>query len=105
MCARCECKVMIMKRLLAYFGVFLLACGCGLDEPVLPGAGGSQIEFSASRLRIITKAGDTAEPFAGGTKFKLFAVEDSSDDHNWSNTVLYNRSGEISSGLDRKSVV
>ena len=77
----------------------VMAGSCVEEDPVVPSVEGVQIEFSASRLRVITKAGDTAEPFAGGTKFKLFAVEDSSDDHNWSNTVLYNRSGEISSDL------
>ena len=90
---------MIMKRLLAYFGMFLLACGCGLDEPALSDAGGSLIEFSASKMRVITKAGDSAEPFDDGTKFKLFAVEDSDGAHNWSNTVLYDRSGVLASGL------
>ena len=90
---------MIMKRLLAYFGMFLLACGCGLDEPALSDAGGSLIEFSASKMRVITKAGNSAEPFDDGTKFKLFAVEDSDGAHNWSNTVLYDRSGVLASGL------
>ena len=88
-----------MKRLLAYLGVVLLACGCGLDEPALSDAGGSLIEFSASKMRVITKAGDSAELFDDGTKFKLFAVEDSDGAHNWSNTVLYDRSGVLASGL------
>ena len=66
---------MIMKRLLAYFGVVLLACGCGLEEPALSDAGGSPIEFSASKMRVITKAGDSAEPFAEETNFRLFAVQ------------------------------
>ena len=66
---------MIMKILLAYFGVVLLACGCGLDEPALSDAGGSQIEFSASKMRIITKVGDSAETFVEGTDFRLFAVQ------------------------------
>ena len=75
---------MIMKRLLAYFGVVLLACGCGLDEPVLSGAGGSQIEFSASKMRVITKAGDSAEPFAEGTNFRLFGVQNVGNVSDWS---------------------
>ena len=91
--------MMIMKRLLAYIGVVLLACGCGLDEPALSDAGGSLIEFSASKMRVITKAGDSAAPFDDGTKFKLFAVEDSDGAHNWANTVLYDRSGVLASGL------
>ena len=83
MCARCECKVMIMKRLLAYFGVVLLACGCGLDEPALSDAGGSLIEFSASKMRVITKAGDSAEPFDDGTNFRLFAVQNVDGVSDW----------------------
>ena len=66
---------MIMKRLLAYFGVVLLACGCGLDEPAFSDAGGSLIELSASKMRVITKAGDSAETFVEGTDFRLFAVQ------------------------------
>ena len=76
----------------------LLVCGCGLDEPALSDVSSSQINFFASKMRIITRAGDSAEPFAEGTKFSLFAVEDSEGDHNWSNTVLYGRSGSMTSG-------
>jgi len=64
----------------------------------VPSVNGSSIEFSASKLRIITKSGDTAEPFAEGTKFKLFAVEDSDGAHDWLNTVLYDREGVETSG-------
>ena len=74
---------MIMKRLLAYFGMFLLACGCGLDEPALSDAGGSLIEFSASKMRVITKAGDSAEPFDDGTNFRLFAVRNVDGVSDW----------------------
>ena len=65
----------------------------------MPSVDGSSIEFSASKMRVITKAGDSAEPFAEGTRFKLFAVEDSDSGHNWSNTVLYDRSGVLASSL------
>ena len=83
---------MIMKRLLAYFSVVLLACGCGLDEPALSDAAGSAIEFSASKMRIITKAGDQAEPFAEGTDFRLFAVQSGTS---WSadGVKFYNQTG------------
>ena len=74
---------MIMKRLLAYLGVVLLACGCGLDELALSDAGGSLIEFSASKMRVITKAGDSAEPFAEGTNFRLFAVQNVDGVSDW----------------------
>ena len=74
---------MIMKRLLAYFWVVLLACGCGLDEPALSDAGGSPIEFSASKMRVITKAGDSAEPFDDGTNFRLFAVQNVDGVSDW----------------------
>ena len=83
---------MIMKRLLAYFSMVLLACGCGLDEPALSDAAGSAIEFSASKMRIITKAGDQAEPFAEGTDFRLFAVQSGTS---WSadGVKFYNQTG------------
>ena len=72
-----------MKRMLAYIGVVLLACGCGLDEPALSDAGGSLIEFSALKMRIITKAGDSAEPFDDGTNFRLFAVQNVDGVSDW----------------------
>ena len=89
---------MIMKRLLAYFCVVLIACGCGLDELALSDAGGPLIVFSASKMRVITKAGDSAEPFAEGSLFKLFAVEASEGSHDWTNTLLYDRGGVETSG-------
>lgn len=72
-----------MRRLLVYVGVAFLACGCGLDEPASPQAAGSPIEFSASKMRIITKAGDSAEPFAEGTNFRLFAVRNVDGVSDW----------------------
>ena len=83
---------MIMKRLLTYLGVVLLACGCGLDEPALSDVNGSQIELSASKMRIITKSGDEAESFSEGTLFRLFAVQNGTD---WSaaGTKFYNVEG------------
>jgi len=62
----------------------------------LSDVGGSPIEFSASKLRIITKSGDTAEPFAEGTKLNLFAVQTGTD---WSaeGTKFYNKSGTVES--------
>ena len=81
-----------MKRLLTYFGVVLLACGCGLDEPALSDVNDSQIELSASKMRIITKSGDEAESFSEGTRFRLFAVQNGTD---WSaaGTKFYNVEG------------
>ena len=81
-----------MKRLLTYLGVVLLACGCGLDEPALSDVNGSQIELSASKMRIITKSGDEAESFSEGTLFRLFAVQNGTD---WSaaGTKFYNVEG------------
>ena len=98
---------MIMKRSLAYFGIVLLVCGCGLEEAVLQDISGSQIEFSASRMRIITKAGDSAEPFGNNTSFKLFGVQNGSD---WSEegTKFYaiegtgNESGIVNYSIDGK---
>ena len=98
---------MIMNRLLAYFGIVLLVCGCGLEEAVLQDICGSQIEFSASRMRIITKAGDSAEPFGNNTSFKLFGVQNGSD---WSEegTKFYaiegtgNESGIVNYSIDGK---
>ena len=106
MCPGCECKVIIMKRLLTYTCV-LLVCGCGLDELALSDAGGSLIEFSASKMRVITKAGDSAEPFDDGTNFRLFAVQNGTD---WSDagTKFYNiegtgdASGKVDYSIDGK---
>ena len=49
--------MMTMKRLLAYIGVVLLACGCGLDEPVLPGAEELAVNSrsKSAKLRIFEK--------------------------------------------------
>ena len=98
---------MIMKRLLAYFGVVLLACGCGLDEPAFSDAGGSLIELSASKMRVITKAGDSAETFVEGTDFRLFAVQSGTG---WASdgTKFYNiegtggASGKVDYSIDGK---
>ncbi len=76
----------------------LLVCSCGLDEPLVSESNDQTIEFTSSKMRIITKAGDQAQRFAEGTKFKLFAVQASSGSHNWSNTVMYDRAGTESSG-------
>ena len=53
----------------------VLACSCGLEEGVFFSEEKGNIEFSASRMRIVTKSGDQAEPFAEGTDFRLFAVQ------------------------------
>ena len=58
-----------------------------------------QIEFTASKMRVITKAGDSADQFDEGTKFRLFAVSHPETNYNWSNSLLYNQSGEVSSGM------
>ena len=77
----------------------VMAGSCVMEDPVVPSVGDTPIEFSASKMRVITKVGDKADPFDEGTKFRLFAVEDANDTHNWSNAVMYNRSGEMSSGM------
>ncbi len=64
----------------------------------MPSVDNMPIDFTSSKMRIITKAGDQAQRFAEGTKFKLFAVQASSGSHNWSNTVMYDRAGTESSG-------
>ena len=86
-------------RSILLLAALVMAGSCVEEDPVVPSVDGSSIEFSASKIRVITKAGDSAEPFAEGTRFKLFAVEDSDVAHNWSNTVLYDRSGVLASGV------
>ena len=86
-------------RSILLLAALVMAGSCVEEDPVVPSVDGTPIEFSASKMRVITKAGDSAEPFDDGTKFKLFAVEDSDGAHNWSNTVLYDRSGVLVSGL------
>ena len=76
----------------------VVAGSCSMKESVMPPAYVNEIEFSASRMRIITKAGDQAEPFEEGTSFRLFAVEASEGSHDWTNTLLYDRGGVETSG-------
>ena len=76
----------------------VVAGSCSMKESVMPPAYVNEIEFSASRMRIITKAGDQAEPFEEGTSFRLFAVEASEGSHDWMNTLLYDREGVETSG-------
>ena len=76
----------------------VVAGSCSMKESVMPPAYVNEIEFSASRMRIITKAGDQAEPFEEGTSFRLFAVEASEGSHDWMNTLLYDREGVEISG-------
>ena len=86
-------------RSILLLAALVMAGSCVEEDPVVPSVGDTPIEFSASKMRVITKVGDKADPFDEGTKFRLFAVEDANDTHNWSNAVMYNRSGEMSSGM------
>ena len=86
-------------RSILLLAALVMAGSCVMEDPVVPSVGDTPIEFSASKMRVITKVGDKADPFDEGTKFRLFAVEDANDTHNWSNAVMYNRSGEMSSGM------
>ena len=70
----------------------LLVCSCGLDEFGVPSAEESSIEFTSSKMRIITKSGDQAQTFDDGTAFSLFAVR-SGTDWNSAGTKMYNISG------------
>ena len=88
----------MMRTFLTYILLVLLVCSCSPEGMHIVPDNGSEIKFTSSRMSIITKAGDVAQKFDEGTKFKLFAVEASADVHNWSNTVLYDRIGEELSG-------
>lgn len=92
-------KEMKPFRSILLLTALVMAGSCVEEDPVVPSVDRAQIELSASKMRVITKAGDSAESFENGTKFKLFAVEDSDDVHNWSNTVLYDREGIEASGV------
>ena len=81
-----------MERFLICVVMAVLVCGCGLDDDLLGDTGNCNIEFSSSRMRIITKSGDEAVKFADGTKFRLFAVQNGTE---WSagGTKLYDVEG------------
>ena len=81
-----------MKRVLTYIWVILLVCSCRLVDPVILSESGAQIEFTSSKMRIITKAGDQVQKFDEGTKFRLFAVQNGTE---WSQdgTKFYNLEG------------
>ena len=81
-----------MIRNLIYVLLVLLVCSCGLDEFEVPSAEESSIEFTSSKMRIITKSGDQAQTFDDGTAFSLFAVR-SGTDWNSAGTKMYNISG------------
>ena len=70
----------------------MMAGSCSIEDPVEQFIYDSPIEFTSSRMRIITKAGDQAQKFDEGTKFRLFAVQNGTD---WSQdgTKFYNLEG------------
>ena len=84
--------MMLMKRFWTYLSLVILVCSCGLEEETYVNEGTGTIEFMASRMRIITKAGDKAEPFAEGTDFRLFAVQ-SGTSWDEGNVKFYNITG------------
>lgn len=65
-----------------------LFAGCTADvtEDSLPGADDSPLRLGASLCRVITRSGDTAERFADGTKYDLYALDAASGGANWLNT-------------------
>ena len=73
-----------MRRFLTYVLSVLLVCGCGLEGPEIVSGPDSVIEFTSSKMRIITKGGDEVQRFADGTKFRLFAVQNVSGGSDWS---------------------
>ncbi len=79
----------------------ILVCCCGLDEPFGSESNGQVIEFTSSKMRIITKAGDQVQRFAEGTAFSMFAVQSGTD---WSSagTKMYNMpgTGDSSGNID-----
>ena len=81
-----------MKRILTYICLIVLVCSCGLEEMHIVPDNSSEIEFTSSRMRIITKAGDDAQKFDEGTRFRLFAVQNGTD---WSQGGIkfYNQEG------------
>lgn len=78
--------------------ILVTAGSCSIEDPVVQSDAYSSIEFSSSKMRIITKAGDQSQKFQDGVKFKLFAVESSAAEHDWSSVLLYDRIGTESSG-------
>ena len=88
-------KVILNILLIA---ALVMTGSCSMKESLIPRVDAGGIEFSASRMRIITKSGDQAEPFSDGANFRLFAVESSGSGHDWSNTLIYNREGREETG-------
>ena len=70
----------------------VLVCSCGLEEEAYVNEGTGTIEFMASRMNVVTKAGDYVETFAEGTDFRLFAVQ-SGTSWNSGNVKFYNITG------------
>ena len=69
---------------MTYVLLLLLVCGCGLDESGMVSGNASPIEFTSSKMRIITKAGDEALQFSDGTRFRMFAVQNVNGRSDWS---------------------
>ena len=70
----------------------VLVCSCRLEEEAYVNEGTGTIEFMASRMNVVTKAGDYAETFAEGTDFRLFAVQ-SGTSWDAGNVKFYNITG------------
>ena len=70
----------------------VLVCSCGLEEEAYVNEGTGTIEFMASRMNVVTKAGDYVETFAEGTDFRLFAVQ-SGTSWDSGNVKFYNITG------------
>lgn len=78
---------MVRKEIYAVLScaVALLSAGCTTDYEVdaFSESSNAQLRFGASQCRVITRSGDTAERFADGTAYDLYAL-DASSSANWS---------------------
>lgn len=63
----------------------LLAVGCTTvsEDEILPIQPSAHLRFGGSQCRVITRAGDSAERFADGTKYDLYALDAASSPANW----------------------
>ena len=90
---------MRLKENILLITALIVTGSCSMKESAMPHADEKAIELSATRMRVITKAGDQAEAFEDGTSFRLFAVEASAGAHDWTHTLLYDREGKEESGM------
>ncbi len=90
---------MTLRKHIFLVTLILIAVSCSIKDSLMSEICADDIEFSASRMRIVTKAGDEARTFSEGTDFRLFAIQSSSSWQNADMVKFYDLAGTgLSSG-------